>query len=142
MFLLLFKAYSLGMIFMYGDENYIKITKIKDNESIEIHQEYVRLRESKNSKLMAFNVKAPLFETAEIERFFEGFNSSDKLKVNIGGTGSFGVNFRGLLEGKEKNFSQNIDHIIILLEEFYCPSKEDLKNVKRVSKFMPRGYFN
>ena len=68
---------------MYSDENYIKITKIKDNESIEIHQNYVRLRESTHNKLMAFNIKAPLFETAEIERFFDGFNSSEKLKVNI-----------------------------------------------------------
>ena len=91
---------------------------------------------------MAFNIKAPLFETAEIERFFDGFNSSEKLKVNIGGTGSFGVNFRGIIDGKEKNFSQNQDHIILLLEEYYCPTKEDLKNFKRVSKFMPRGYFN
>ena len=56
---------------MYSDENYIKITKIKDNESIEIHQNYVRLRESTHNKLMAFNIKAPLFETAEIERFFD-----------------------------------------------------------------------
>ena len=54
---------------MYSDENYIKITKIKDNESIEIHQNYVRLRESTHNKLMAFNIKAPLFETAEIERW-------------------------------------------------------------------------
>ena len=127
---------------MYSDENYIKITKIKDNESIEIHQNYVRLRESTHNKLMAFNIKAPLFETAEIERFFDGFNSSEKLKVNIGGTGSFGVNFRGIIDGKEKNFSQNQDHIMLLLEEYYCPTKEDLKNFKRVSKFMPRGYFN
>ena len=126
---------------MYGDENYIKITKKDSGESVEIHVDYVRIRETEN-KLMAFNVKAPLFETAEIERFFEGFNSSEKLMVNISATGNFGVNFRGLIEGKEKNFSQNMDHIIILLEEFRCPTKEDLKHVKRVSKFMPRGALN
>lgn len=127
---------------MYDDEDYIKITKTKNNESIEVLQDYVRLRESTNNRLMAFNIKAPLFETAEIERFFEGFNSSEKLDINIGGTGNFGVNFRGIIDGKEKNLSQNIDHIIILLEKFYCPSAEELKRAKRVSKFMPRGYFN
>lgn len=128
-------------VMMYNDENYVKITKVDGNESIEIHENYVRLREGQN-KLLAFNVKAPLFETAEIQRFFEGFNSSERLKVNISATGNFGVKFRGIIDGKEKNFSQNMDHIIILFEEYNCFTIDEFKDVKRVSKFMPRGYFS
>lgn len=122
-------------------ENSIRITEMNGDESIEIPESYVKLREGQN-KLLAFNIKAPLFETAEIQKFFEGFNSSDKFNVNIAGTGDFSVNFRGIIDGKEKNFSQNTDHIILLLEEFYNPSKDEYKNFKRVSKFMPRGYFS
>ncbi|MBR0270434.1 MAG: hypothetical protein IJQ68_00340 [Methanobrevibacter sp.] len=89
---------------------------------------------------MALNIKAPLFETAEIQRFFEGSDSSEKLMVNISATGDFGVKFRGIIDGKEKNFSQNMDHIIILFEQYNCFAT--YRDVKRVSKFMPRGYFS
>ena len=92
---------------MYGDENYVMIAKMDGEDSIKIHESYVRLREGQN-KLMALNVKAPLFETAEIQRFFEGFDSSERLKVNISATGDFGVKFRGIIDGKEKNFSISV----------------------------------
>ena len=37
--------------------------------------------------------------------------------MDIGGTGDFTVSFRGIVEGKGKNFPQNLDHRIILLQE-------------------------
>ena len=118
--------------------NKIKITNVKTREFIELDQRRVQIRENVNG-LMAFSYKAPLFETMEIEDFFDNLDSSGKLTVDIGDTGEFGVNFRGIIEGKEKNFSQNIDHKILLLEEFKCPSREDLKHIKRTSRFVPRG---
>ena len=123
------------------DEYYVKISRTLTGDSIKIPERYVKLREGKNN-IMAFSIKAPIFETEEIERFFEGYNSSEKLMVDIAGTGGFGANFRGIIDGKEKNFSKNLNHIILLLEEFHCPSREELKRVKRVSKFMPRNYFS
>lgn len=118
----------------FGDEHYIRISKKDSGELIEIHEDYVRIRENEK-KLMVFNIKAPIFETEDIERFFEGFNSSEKLMVNICDTGNFPVSFRGLIDGKEKNFSQNMDHKLLLLEEARCQVK---KEVKRVKKCMPR----
>ena len=119
---------------MYGDENYVRISRAGTGKYIEIHESYIRLRETKNN-ILAVNVKAPIFETEEIERFFEGFGASERLKVNIGASGNFDVRFRGLIDGKDKNFSRNMNHIIILLEEPKCVVKKD---VKRVSKFIPR----
>lgn len=111
---------------------YITMTKMGTNETIKIDERYVKIREGKE-KIMAVSYKAPIFETIELERFFENVNSSQKIDLDIGGTGSIGVNFRGLIEGKEKNYSQNIDHKIILLEEHKCPKPSDLKNIKRSS---------
>ena len=74
----------------------------------------------------------------EFERFFENTATSERIYVDIGGTGDIGTQFRGIIEGKEKNYSQNIDHKILLLEENKCPSKEDLKKVKPTSRFVKR----
>ena len=117
---------------------FITITKRNTNESIRLHQNNVKIREGQN-KLMALSYKASLFDTEDLERFFDDVIASEKLNVDIGGTGDFGVSFRGIIEGKEKNFSQNIDHKILLLEEFKCPSRDDLKHIKRTSRFVPRG---
>ena len=59
--------------------------------------------------------------------------------MNIGGTGDANVNFRGIIEGKGKNFSRNLDHKIILLEEPQCPTLGEFVQIKRSSKFRPRG---
>lgn len=118
----------------FGDEHYIKISRKDSGESIEIHEDYVRIRENEK-KLMVLNIKAPIFETAEIERFFDDFNASERLMLNICDTGNIEVKFRGLIEGKEKNFSQNMDHKLLLLEEARCQIKREFK---RVSKCKPR----
>lgn len=125
---------------MYGSEisNKIRITNVKTREFIEIDQRRVQIRENKNG-LMAFSYKAPLFEMMDVEDFFDNLDSSGKLTVDIGGTGEFGVNFRGLVEGKEKNFSRNLDHKLILLENHKCPKPGEYIQVKRSSKFVPRG---
>lgn len=118
--------------------DYVKFTKVGSEESIKVDQKYLSLRESSN-KLMAFSIKAPIFETIEFERFFDGMSSSDKVKVNIGGTGGFGANFRGLVLGKENNYSQDISHFILYLEEYKCPKKEEIKKMGKSShRFNPK----
>ncbi|KZX09930.1 hypothetical protein [Methanobrevibacter oralis] len=111
---------------------------MRSGDKIQIEQKYVQIREGQN-KIMALSYKAPLFETVELERFFDGLNASEKIQLDIGGTGDFGVSFRGLIEGKEKNFSRNIDHKILLLEEYKCPKKGEYVNIKRYSKFVPKN---
>lgn len=118
-------------------DSYIKFTKINSGDSIKIEQQYVKLREGQN-KIMTFSYKAPIFEMIEFERFFEDTPTSERINVDIGGTGDIGTQFRGIIEGKEKNYSQNIDHKILLLEEYKCPSKEDLKKIKPTSRFVKR----
>lgn len=116
---------------------YITMTKVRSVEKLQIEQKYVKIREGQN-KLMAVSYQAPIYEMVELERFFEDFAPSEKIKFNIGGTGSIGVNFRGIIEGGQKNFSKNIDHKIILLEEYKCPKKDEYAIPKRSSKFVPK----
>lgn len=117
---------------------YITMTKVRSGEKLQIEQKYVKIREGQN-KVMAVSYQAPIYEMVELEMFFEDFAPSEKIKFNIGGTGSIGVNFRGIIEGGQKNFSKNIDHKIILLEEYKCPKKDEYKVPKRSSKFVPKG---
>lgn len=116
---------------------YITMTKVRSGEKLQIEQKYVKIREGQN-KLMAVSYQAPIYEMVELERFFEDFAPSEKIKFNIGGTGSIGVNFRGIIEGGQKNFSKNIDNKIILLEEYKCPKKDEYAIPKRSSKFVPK----
>lgn len=122
----------------YNISNKIILTKLKNGESIELDQRRVQIRKNQNG-IMAVSYIAPIFETMDMEDFFDSMDSSGKLTMDIGGTGEFGVNFRGIIEGKGKNFSQNLDHKILLLEEHHCPKPGEYIQVKRVSKFMPRG---
>lgn len=116
---------------------YITLTKVRSGERLQIEQKYVKIREGQN-KVMAISYQAPIYEIIELERFFENFPPSEKIKFNIGGTGSVGVNFRGIIEGGQKNFSKNIDHKIILLEEYKCPKKDEYTIPKRSSRFVPK----
>lgn len=116
---------------------YIEFKKVNSGDSIKIEQQYVKLREGQN-KIMTFSYKAPIFEMIEFERFFEDTPTSERINVDIGGTGDIGAHFRGIIEGKDKNYSQNMDHKILLLEEYKCPSKEDLKKIKPTSRFVKR----
>ena len=118
--------------------NKIRLTIIKTGESIDMDQRRVQIRENKNG-LMALSYIAPIFEAMDLEDFFENLDSSGKLTMNIGGTGDVNVNFRGIIEGREKNFSRNLDHKILLLEEPKCHKPTEYIPVKRTSKFRPRG---
>ena len=118
--------------------NKIIITINKTGESIELNQRRVQIRENKNG-LMALSYIAPIFEAMGLEDFFDNMDSSGKLTMNIGGTGDVNVNFRGIIEGRGKNFSRNIDHKILLLEEPKCHKPSEYIPVKRTSKFRPRG---
>lgn len=118
--------------------NKIKLTINKTGESIELDQRRVQIRENQNG-LMALSYIAPVFEAMDLEDFFDNVDSSGKLTMNIGGTGDVSVNFRGIIEGKGKNFSQNLDHKILLLEEPHCHKPGEYIPVKRSSKFRPRG---
>ena len=127
---------------MNGDfSDKILLTKLNDGESIELDQSRVKIRENTNG-LMALSYVAPIFEIIDLEDFFDNIDYSCKLNMNIGGTGDVGVNFRGIVEGNQKNFPQNLDQKIILLEQHHCPKPGVYIQVKRVSKFMPRDKFS
>ena len=121
--------------------NKILLTKQNSGESIELDQRRVKIRENRNG-LMALSYVGPIFEVMDLENFFDNLDSSAKLIMNIGNTGDVGVNFRGVIEGKSKNFPQNLDHKILLLEQHHCPKPGEYIQVKRVSKFMPRDKFS
>ena len=99
--------------------NYITLTRKRTNESIKLDQRRVKIRENKNG-LMAISYVGPVFEIIDIENFFDDIISSEKLDMNIGETGDSRVSFRGIIDGKRKNFPQNLDHKIILLQEPTC----------------------
>ena len=91
---------------------------------------------------MALSYVGPVFEIMDIENFFDNLLTSEKMGMDIGGSGEFLVSFRGLIEGNNKNFLQNMDHKIILLQEFKYPDLGDNVQVTGFAKFMPRGYFD
>ena len=102
---------------MFGDEFSDIIKIIKGNgQSIELDQRRIKIRENKNG-LMGISYVAPAFESMDIEDFFEGVITSEEVYMDIGGTGDYKVRFRGLIEGKGKNFPNNFNHKIILLQE-------------------------
>ena len=117
--------------------NKIKLTR-KNGESIELDQRRVKIRENENG-LMAVSYVAPVFEIIDLENFFDDALTSEKLSMDIGGTGNFRVSFRGLVEGKEKNFPQNLDHKIILLQEPTCLDPRENIQTTGFSKFKIRG---
>ena len=88
---------------------------------------------------MALSYVAPVFEIIDLENFFDDVLSSEKLNVNISDTGDFRVSFRGIVEGKNKNFPQNLDHKIVLLQEPTCFDSRMNVPSKGFSKFRPRG---
>lgn len=125
---------------MFGLEfsNKIAIRKSKTNEILELNQRWVKIRENQNG-LMALSYLAPIFEIMDLENFFDDVISSEKLFLDIGGTGEFKVSYRGLVEGKGKNLPQNLDHKIILLQEPTCLDNRENIQLKGFSKFKPRG---
>lgn len=102
---------------MFNSEFSDKITITRNNgEIIELDQNRVKIRENENG-LMGISYVAPVFESMDLEKFFDGIIASENLMMDIGGTGDFKVSFRGIVDGKGKNFPQNWDHKIILLQE-------------------------
>ena len=125
---------------MFNSEisNKITLTKKKSNESIEIDQRRVHIRENQNG-LMGVSYVAPIFEIMDLENFFDGVIASEKLGMDIGGTGEFIVSFRGLVDGRGKNFPQNLDHKIILLQEPKCLDPRENIQITGFSKFKIKG---
>ncbi len=103
---------------MLGDEfsDRIKITINKTGETIELDQKRVHIRE-KPDGLMALSYVAPVFEAMDLEEFFNDVLSSEELSMDIGDTGDRPVRFKGIIDGKGKNFPNNFEHKIILLKE-------------------------
>ena len=116
----------------------IRLTVKRTGKSIELDQSRVKIRENQNG-VMALSYVAPIFDVMDVEDFFEDALSSEKICMNIGGTGDAVVSFRGLIEGNNRNFPQNLDHKIILLQEFTW--RDDRENVQLTgfSRFVPRG---
>ena len=116
-----------------------KITLTRSNgEVFELNQRRVKIRKNQNG-LMAVSYVAPVFEANDLENFFDGVLTSEKLKMNIGGTGDFTVGFRGIIEGKGKSFPQNLDHKIVLLQTPTCLDSRENIQVTGFSKFK-KGY--
>ena len=114
----------------------IRLTVQRTDESIELDQRRTKIRENQNG-LMALSYVGPVFEIMDIENFFDNLLTSEKMGMDIGGSGEFLVSFRGLIEGNNKNFPQNMDHKIILLQEFKYPDLGDNVQVTGFAKFMP-----
>jgi hypothetical protein len=117
--------------------NKIRLT-LKSGESIEFDQRRVQIRENQNG-LMAVSYIAPVFDVMDLENFFDGVLSSEELIMDIGDTGEFTVRYKGIIEGKGKNFPQNLDHKIILLQEPTCLDSRVNVQLKGFSKFKIRG---
>ena len=113
--------------------DYITFKK-KSGEILKIKQKFVGIK-SRQDKTMAIHYKAPLNDTVEMERFFDNFSTIERLKMDIGDTGYIGVNYRGLIKGKSNVVPEYYDYLVLLVEEFKCPKKEEYKNMKKSSKF-------
>lgn len=124
---------------MFDSDFTDKITITKRNgQTLELDQRRVKIRENENG-LMAVSYVLPVFEAFDLENFFDDVLSSEKLMMNISGTGDFRVSFRGIVEGKNRNFPQNLDHKIILLQEPTCTDPRQNIQLTGFSKFKIRG---
>jgi hypothetical protein len=108
--------------------------KKQSGETLKIYQKYVGIK-ARPDRTMAIHYKAPIENAIELEKFFENFSTIEKLKMDIGDTGFIGVNYRGLIAGKDKNLPEDYDYQVLLVEEFKCPKKEEYKNIKHMSRF-------
>ena len=122
--------------FEFSDK--ITITKKNSGQSIELDQRKVQIRENQKG-IMAVSYVAPIFEIMDIEDFFDDVIGSEKLSVDIGGSGEFTVAFRGLVDGRGKNFPQNLDHRIILLQESKNLDYRENIQITGFSKFKIRN---
>ena len=115
---------------------FFTIKKVREGDELKMDQKFIKIRMNSN-KVMAIHFKAPMERTIELEMFFEDFNPIDRINYDIGGTGWIGANFRGLIDGKDDSLPVDYDYKILMLEEYKCPTKVELKNLKRSSKFRP-----
>lgn len=118
--------------------NRITLSKIKTQQSIELDQRRVQIRQNQNG-LMALSYIAPVFDIMDLENFFDDVISSEKLTINISDTGEVKVSYRGMVDGKGKNFPQNLDHKIVLLQKPTCLDERENVQITGFSKFKPRG---
>ncbi|MBQ2652739.1 MAG: hypothetical protein IJF83_04220 [Methanobrevibacter sp.] len=118
--------------------NRITLSKINTQQSIELDQRRVQIRQNQNG-LMALSYIAPVFDIMDLENFFDDVISSEKLTLNISDTGEVKVSYRGMVDGKGKNFPQNLDHKIVLLQKPTCLDERENVQITGFSKFKPRG---
>ena len=115
---------------------FFTIKKVREGDELKMDQKFIKIRMNSN-KVMAIHYKAPMERTIELEMFFEEFNAIDRINYDIGGTGWVGANFRGLIDGKDDSLPIDYDYKILMLEEYKCPTKVELREMKRSSKFRP-----
>ena len=115
---------------------FFTIKKVREGDELKMDQKFIKIRMNSN-KVMAIHYKAPMERTIELEMFFEDFNPIDRINYDIGGTGWVGSNFRVLIDGKDDSLPVDYDYKILMLEEYKCPTRVELKNLKRSSKFRP-----
>lgn len=116
----------------------LQYPKGKKSGTLVLDSRRVQIRENQNG-VMAVSYVAPIFEAIDLENFFDDVIGSEKLTMDIGGSGEFTVSFRGIVEGKSKNFPQNLDHKIILLQEPKCLVDRENIQITGFSKFKIRG---
>ena len=129
---------SRQIMFSNQFSNRITLSKINTQQSIELDQRRVQIRQNQNG-LMALSYIAPVFDIMDLENFFDDVISSEKLTLNISDTGEVKVSYRGMVDGKGKNFPQNLDHKIVLLQKPTCLDERENVQITGFSKFKPRG---
>lgn len=128
------------MMIMFGNDftDRITLARPKTRQTIELDSRRVQIRQNQNG-LMALSYVAPVFEIMDLEDFFGDVISSEKLTIDIGDTDEAKVSYRGMVDGREKNFPQNLDHRIILLQKPTCLDDRENVQITGFSKFKPRG---
>lgn len=117
-------------------DSILTLKKSFSKETLELDAELVKIQE-KSDNVLAIHYKAPMYKTVELEMFLDNLNQIETLTLDIGHTGELNVRYRGLIDAKDDFLPNYYDHKILLLQESKCPKKEDLKNIKPTSKFIP-----
>ena len=106
--------------------NDIDVSTMDDNELAEIRNKMLGFIFQQYNLIQKLNVQ----ENVELPLLYAGYSAEERHEL-----ASLAIKRVGL-EGKEKNFSRNLDHKLILLENHKCPKPGEYIQVKRVSKFV------
>ena len=69
--------------------------KRDSGDELEVNQKYVSLKARENG-IMTVNFRSPEEEIMKVKNFFEGLNTLEPIKLNIGDTGNIECYFQGI----------------------------------------------